>query len=847
MAQFFANQDDWRPSQGAKASQTEEGMATFLACLYATSHVLASNRTACDRFLELLHRLLVDFPPAVRAFKLLVSRVPLAPIEAAAISQAVYTLVREQAGSNAGPENKTFEQCRVFFAFMQVASRAATANRSDGTTFFEKDEGVEAKLAKKQPEWSTGQITDEYTQDKMKDPVQFQKGDGAAYVVCDRSSLPEAGSATFSAAPCAKTRALLMCHPTFQNDVVVWSQEAIAAHEVALQHTRVGGIGGGGGGGSSTASSSSAAAADSAVLQRPRLRYQWTMLQQAQSKCISLCIVAPLSLPSATIPSLCRDDRGLAAVLIGRGSSAAAFGENLLLLLPTLAKEKGFDAQALATKHAQLGIEVDDASAFAAREPKEAIMFLLDVSGSMGSQGFADDDDDGNGTAHFVGDSRDEWTWGAPVEMKGGELAGGAGSTANANAVDSDADADADSSDGNDANDDADTDGTDSEDGEDDDSPGSGEPKTTAAKLAAANDARTFFARVQQLPCFQEIVALATPGGRDQVMRELVLGENIEYPEATEAFKHLSRFRSIAVKMLSKRSADQLASGQDEVEQADDNMLPDNFRCPITCCLMHDPVITSDGFTYERSAIEEWFATADAGATPKSPMTGSAMAGGLQLTPNRVLKSMIQTWLDSSANADDDAEDADELEDGGAAGAAASSSSARTVEINVTIQGTGERLNGLRVRKSMSILALRRLVAQQSQTNIYVDKVLFRGRSRKNHETVEQLRLKDGDTLTGIIPRTTKTTVTLLFRRGQYNESKKSLLVKPNERVIDLKFRIWSIMKTAQYRPSRVHLWQGLEAGGDGIMYGSRLDDHNRKVLDYTDGSDAFELEVRGQ
>lgn len=33
----------------------------------------------------------------------------------------------------------------------------------------------------------------------------------------------------------------------------------------------------------------------------------------------------------------------------------------------------------------------------------------------------------------------------------------------------------------------------------------------------------------------------------------------------------------------------------------------DEFLCPITFELMIDPVIASDGHTYERSAIEKWY------------------------------------------------------------------------------------------------------------------------------------------------------------------------------------------------------------------------------------------------
>ena len=44
---------------------------------------------------------------------------------------------------------------------------------------------------------------------------------------------------------------------------------------------------------------------------------------------------------------------------------------------------------------------------------------------------------------------------------------------------------------------------------------------------------------------------------------------------------------------------------------------PEELLCPILQSLMTDPVITEDGFTYERSAIEHWLKDHDT-----SPKTG---------------------------------------------------------------------------------------------------------------------------------------------------------------------------------------------------------------------------------
>ncbi len=62
-----------------------------------------------------------------------------------------------------------------------------------------------------------------------------------------------------------------------------------------------------------------------------------------------------------------------------------------------------------------------------------------------------------------------------------------------------------------------------------------------------------------------------------------------------------------------------------------------NFLCPITQSVMTDPVIGSDGITYERAAIEAWFAM---GKTT-SPMTRQPMSS-TSLVPNYALKAMIE-------------------------------------------------------------------------------------------------------------------------------------------------------------------------------------------------------------
>ncbi|KAK8943325.1 U-box domain-containing protein 45 [Platanthera guangdongensis] len=73
---------------------------------------------------------------------------------------------------------------------------------------------------------------------------------------------------------------------------------------------------------------------------------------------------------------------------------------------------------------------------------------------------------------------------------------------------------------------------------------------------------------------------------------------------------------------------------------------PEEFRCPISSQLMHDPVIISSGQTYERVCIEKWFK--DGHNT--CPKTQQKLTHFL-LTPNFGLKGLIASWCQHNSAA----------------------------------------------------------------------------------------------------------------------------------------------------------------------------------------------------
>ena len=64
----------------------------------------------------------------------------------------------------------------------------------------------------------------------------------------------------------------------------------------------------------------------------------------------------------------------------------------------------------------------------------------------------------------------------------------------------------------------------------------------------------------------------------------------------------------------------------------------DMFICPISLVIMQDPVQTTSGHTFERSAIEDWFRGHNT-----CPLTNEEIPN--TLTPNFALRSVIETYL----------------------------------------------------------------------------------------------------------------------------------------------------------------------------------------------------------
>jgi hypothetical protein len=79
-----------------------------------------------------------------------------------------------------------------------------------------------------------------------------------------------------------------------------------------------------------------------------------------------------------------------------------------------------------------------------------------------------------------------------------------------------------------------------------------------------------------------------------------------------------------------------LEKTDEHISDDEHHVLPE-LLCPITLCLFEDPVIATDGHTYEKKAIENWLQTQQ---PPTSPLTNLPLISTV-LLPNYAIKTQI--------------------------------------------------------------------------------------------------------------------------------------------------------------------------------------------------------------
>jgi hypothetical protein len=88
---------------------------------------------------------------------------------------------------------------------------------------------------------------------------------------------------------------------------------------------------------------------------------------------------------------------------------------------------------------------------------------------------------------------------------------------------------------------------------------------------------------------------------------------------------------------------------QQMADTEDPEDAPPDFICPITQCVMIDPVMTCDGKVYDRCAIVEWFSNFPLGQAPTSPLT-NLQVENVTLVPREDIRLQIKEFLAAKAS-----------------------------------------------------------------------------------------------------------------------------------------------------------------------------------------------------
>ena len=120
----------------------------------------------------------------------------------------------------------------------------------------------------------------------------------------------------------------------------------------------------------------------------------------------------------------------------------------------------------------------------------------------------------------------------------------------------------------------------------------------------------------------------------------VVENANSERENEEEKEKQDSTIVNSSSKLDSKKEEDK----EKNTKSKKDDSPPTEFICPISLDIMDDPVVASDGFSYERTAIAEQIRRAGYGQAARSPMTQQPLS--TTLVTNQVLKNQIVEWKD---------------------------------------------------------------------------------------------------------------------------------------------------------------------------------------------------------
>ncbi len=188
-----------------------------------------------------------------------------------------------------------------------------------------------------------------------------------------------------------------------------------------------------------------------------------------------------------------------------------------------------------------------------------------------------------------------------------------------------------------------------------------------------------------------------------------------------------------------------------------------------------DPVVASDGFTYDRSCIEEWFKR----GTLTSTMTGLKVAN-TNLFENRDMKSRVLDWLELGTTCTTGYEEI------GSSGKAE-----ETVEVIVKLSSEksldiGDNLC-IKLKKTDTISELKRRIIKSTKGKFIPSKILHGAKTLENALMICQIR--SIGTFTAFATNPANSRLTLKIARSY--STPREFIRHRNDTIADAYWRCW--------------------------------------------------------
>ena len=144
-----------------------------------------------------------------------------------------------------------------------------------------------------------------------------------------------------------------------------------------------------------------------------------------------------------------------------------------------------------------------------------------------------------------------------------------------------------------------------------------------------------------------------SPAAFARAVRELLAAAGTPMP--SDAERMLAAHQELRADLAAAAAKAAAAARSEKETLAKAAAASNAFLCPVTQTAMADPVTAMDGHTYERAAIERWFANGRA----TSPVTNARLSS-LMLVPNHALKSARAAFEDARLGANEAANEDEE-------------------------------------------------------------------------------------------------------------------------------------------------------------------------------------------